>query len=297
MQENELPDYLQLAVINRQSALLRFKGDHDQSDILIQNILARIPVQDIRSHYLYGRLLLSRAENAILRKEFDKATSYFRQWETKTEPPSDYELQVVRLKNTVMGRLSRYQGDFSHAEHCLKTCLELIPTETSRYHIMHYLADVYCELRLAGKAEELLLENIEDLRARGKHRSKAFKRLLLPFAEACLEQRKLKEARAALLEIGVIFDGTHDHDVSDQLDHVRLILGLVRIAYHESRWSEALESSQKALILTQKYKTFSDRNFYIGVIFLFHTVIYFELGQLSESQRAYAATKLYDQGP
>jgi len=162
---------------------------------------------------------------------------------------------------------------------------------------MHHLADVYCELKLAGKAEKLLMKDIENLRVRGKQRSKAFKRLLLPFAEACFEQRKLQEARAALSELGVIFDETYGYDVSDQLDHVRSTLGLVRVAYHESRWSEALESLQKAFDLAQKYKTFSDKNFYIGVILLFHTVIYFELGQLQESQRVYASVMLCDKGP
>ena len=297
MREAGLPDYLRLAIVNRQSVLLRFEGDHDQSDALIQDILSKIPTTDIRSHCLYGCLLLSRTENAILRKEFDKAASYLEQWEAKNDPPSRCELQVVRLKNTVFGRVSRYQGDFTHAEYCLNTCLLTISTETSRYHIMHHLADVYCELRLAGKAEALLTEGIKDLRVRGKQCSKAFRRLLLPLAEACIEQRRFEEARAALLQLSDIFDEIVGHDVSDQLNHVRSILGLVRIAYHESRWSEALESSEKAVILVQKYKTFSDGNFYTGVILLFCTVIYFELRQLSESRSAFASAKLCDKGP
>lgn len=297
LREAGLPDYLRLAIVNRQSVVLRFQGDHDQSDVLIQDILNRIPTTDTRSHCLYGRLLLSRTENALLRKEFDKAASYLVQWEAKNDPPSGCELQVVRLKNTVLGRLSRYQGDFPHARYCLNECLGTIPTETSRYHVLHHLADVYCELGLAGKAEELLTLGIDDLRVRGKQRSRAFRRLLLPFAEACIEQRRFEEARAALLQLDDIFEGIVGHDVPDQLDHVRSILGLVRIAYHESRWSEALESSEKAFVLAQKYKTFSDGNFYIGVILLFHTVIHFELGQLPESRSAFASARLCDQGP
>ena len=82
---------------------------------------------------------------------------------------------MIRLKNTVFGRMSRYLGDFVHAEYCLKDCLMTIPTEASRYHVVHYLADVYCELKLAEKAEELLKEDIEKLKICGKHCSKAFK--------------------------------------------------------------------------------------------------------------------------
>lgn len=295
MQEAGLPDYLRLAICNRQSVVLRFQGDHDQSEFLIQDILDRTPITGIRSYCLYGRLLFSRAENAILRKEFDKAASYLEQWEVKNNPPSEYELQVIRLKNTVFGRVSRYRGEFQHAEYCLNACLMTIPTETSRYHVMRHLADVYFELGRAESVEELLRRDIETVR--GKQRSKAFRRLMLPFADACIEQRRFEEARAALLQLDNIFEGIVGHDVSDQLDHVRSILSLVRIAYYESQWSEALELSAKASVLVQKYKTFSDGNFYIGVILLFRTVIYFELGQLEESREALKQAKLCDQGP
>lgn len=131
---------------------------------------------------------------------------------------------------------------------------------------MPRLADVYCELKLPEKAEELVKKDIEELKTCGKQRSKAFRRLLLPLAEAYIEQRGFKEVRAVLLQLSGIFDGLVGHNVSDQLDHVRSILGLVRVAYHESRWSEALQSSEQALDLVQTYKTFSDGNFYRGVI-------------------------------
>ena len=296
MREAGLPDYLRLAVVNRQSVVLRFEGDHDQSDVLIQDILKRIPTKDIRSHCLYGRLLLSRTENAILRKEFDKAAYYLEQWGVKNNPPSRYEFQVVRLKNTVYGRVSRYLGDFSHACNCLEACL-LTSSTDSRYHVMHHLADVYCELGCAGKAQDLLTNSVENLSARGKQHSKAFRRLLLSLAEAYIQQLRFKEARAALLQLGDIFDGIVGHDVSDQLNHVRSILGQVRIAYSESRWSEALESSEKAFNLAQNYKTFSDGNYYTGIILLFRTVIFSELKQLPESRSAFASAKLCDQGP
>lgn len=113
-------------------------------------------------------------------------------------------------------------------------------------------------------------------------------------AEAHVEQRGFKEARAVLLQLSGIFDKLVGHNVSNQLDHVRSILGLVRVAYHEFQWSEAFQSSEQALDLVQTYKTFLDGNFYKGVIFIFRTVIFFELGQLLKSQRAFASAKLCD---
>jgi len=293
----DLPTHLQLAMVARQSVMLRLKGDHEQSDILIQAVLKSTPIIGIRSHCLLGSLLLSRTENAILRKDFDQAASYLRQWQVKSDQPSQCELQTVRLKNTVFGRVSRYQGDFQHARECLELCLKLTLTETSRYHVMHHLADVYCELELPAKAEELLQVSIEDLKNLSKQRSKAFRRLLLPFAEARIQQQRFEEAGAAFSQLNDIFDEIVDHNVTDQLDHVRSMLGLMRIAYHKSRWSEALESSEKAFLLMQKYKTFSNGNFYIGITLLSRAVISFELGQLQESRKALASAKFYDQGP
>jgi tetratricopeptide (TPR) repeat protein len=211
---------------------------------LIQQILCKISTTDILSHCAYGRLLLSKTENAILRKDLETAASCLREWEAKNVQPSDCDLHVIRLKNTVFGRVSRYQGEFLHAQACLIPCLRAIPKETSRYHVMHHLADVYCELHLPEKAEQLLKDGIEDLKSRGKQCSKAFRCLLLPWAEACLQQRRFEEARAAFSQLGGIFNGIVGHDVPDQLDHVRSIFGQVRISYQESRWSEALEASQ-----------------------------------------------------
>jgi tetratricopeptide (TPR) repeat protein len=290
-----------MEISNRQSISLRFKGDHDQSDVVIQDILKRITIDstDIRSHCSYGRLLLSRTENAILRKEFNKVASYLASWEVKNSPPSGLELQVVRMKNTVIGRVSRYEGQFEHARYCLEECLKTIPSDASRYHVMHHLADVYCELKISGKAENLVLDEVKQLRARGKQHSKPFRRLALPLVEAYIEQRMLEAARTVLQELLNIFNKIASHDVADQLGHVRAMIGLARVCWYESRWSEAHQSLENALSLTGKYKTFSKRNFYIGIIHLFLSVVCFELRQYTEARRTFALATdiLYEQVP
>ena len=190
IQEPGLPDYLRMAIAHRKSISLRLKGDHDRSDVVVQDTLGSIVFNstDIRSYCSYGRLLLSRAENAILRKEFDKAESYLTSWEVKDSPPSGLELQVVRLKNTVIGRVSRYQGRFPHARYCLEECLKALSGDPSRYHVIHHLADVYCELRIPGEAEKLVFDEVMRLRGRGRQRSKAFRHLALPLARPTLSK-------------------------------------------------------------------------------------------------------------
>lgn len=298
----ELPDYLRMAIATRKSILLRLKGDHDQSDVVIQDILGSVVIdsKDIRSHCAYGRLLLSRTENAILRKEFDKAELYLTSWEVKNlRDPSGLELQVVRLKNTVHGRVSRYKGKFEHARYCLEACLKTIPSDASRYHVMHHLGDVYCELGIPKETEKLVLKEIEQLRAHGKQHSKAFRRLALPLAEAYIQQGILEPAKALLGELLVIFEGMVNHDVPDQLGHVRLMIGLARVGWSQARWPEAHQTLEKALVLTENYRTFSKRNFYKGVIYLFLSLVNFELHKYPEARLTLASANdiLYEETP
>ena len=292
-QDTGVPDYLRMAIANQQSISLRLKGDHDQSDVVIQDILKKIVIDstDIRSHCSYGRLLLSRTENAILRKDFNKVASHLADWEVKNSPPSESELQVVRMKNTTIGRVSRYEGQFEHARYCLKECLKTIPSEASRFHVMHHLADVYCELRTPGEAEILVRDEVKQLRARGKQRSRPFRRLSLPLAEAFIEQRTSEAARIVLQELLDIYDAIVSPDVADQLGHVRSMIGLARVCWYESRCSEARRGLESALGLMKKYKTFSERNFYIGVTHVFLSIVQFELRQYPEAQRAHASAK------
>lgn len=288
IQDTGVPDHLRMAIANRQSISLRLQGDHDRSEIMLQNVLEgpAIDPTDIRSHCARGRLLLSRTENAILRKEFAKAASYLATWEVKNSPASGLELQVVRMKNTTVGRVSRYDGQFEHARYCLEECLQTILHDSSRYHVMHHLADVYCELKIPGEAEKLVLGEVKQLRALGKQRSKPFRRLGLPLAEAYIEQGTPQAARIVLRELLDIFDGVVGHDIADQLGHVRAMIGLARVSWHESRWSEAHQILERALGLTRKYGTFSKRNFYIGIIHLFLSVVYFKLSRDWEARLA-----------
>ncbi|CZS92454.1 uncharacterized protein RAG0_03007 [Rhynchosporium agropyri] len=291
LQVPELPDYLRMAVANRESILLRFKGDHDQSDVVIQNILGSNATdwKDMRSYCAYGRLLLSRTENAILRKEFAKAKSYLETWAVKKSEPSLLELQLVRFKNTVFGRLSRYEGDFQHSRHCLEGCLASVIGDSSRYHVMHHLGDVYCELGEPDKVEELVFDDMEQLKARGKQQSKAFRRLALPLAEAYIRQGNFEAAKIIFQELLVTFEGMLNHDVADQLGHVRLLIGLARVSRSQAQWFDTRQILEKALLLTENYNTFSKKNYYKGVIYLFLSLVNFELHKYTKGRLTLAS--------
>jgi hypothetical protein len=114
IQDLKLSGYLRMAIVTRESVRLRFQGDHDQSDVLIRDALKSINIdsEDIRLHYAYGRLLLSRSENAILCNNLSGARKCIENWYLNREYPSILELEVVRLKTTVLTRIDRYKGNF-----------------------------------------------------------------------------------------------------------------------------------------------------------------------------------------
>lgn len=121
----------------------------------------------------------------------------------------------------------------------MEECLKTVSKREPRYHIMHYLADVHYELHNPQGAERLVFDEVEQLRARGKQRLKAFRRLVLPLIKCYILQQKYVEADSALLELLVIYRGTADLDVADQLGHVRSIIGQARVRWFTSQISSA----------------------------------------------------------
>ncbi|OJD21601.1 hypothetical protein ACJ73_07057 [Blastomyces percursus] len=233
IQGSNLPGYLQMAIVAQRSIALRYLGSPGKSDDVIDDVLEKMSPEskDVRSHCSYGRLLLSQAENALLRNEFKEAAHQLTSWMIRWHP-SGLELKVARLKNTALGRVLRYNGDFAAAHRYLKECLKMV-NGSARYHIMHHLADVYCELDKAEEAENLVVDEVSRLRADGKQCSKRFRRLVLPLAEAYIKQGRLEAARSVLQEILEIFKllvGAR-LDVTDQLGHVRSMISLARVSW------------------------------------------------------------------
>ncbi|KEQ68252.1 hypothetical protein M436DRAFT_11014, partial [Aureobasidium namibiae CBS 147.97] len=203
----------------------------------------------IRAHCQRGRLALSPVENALLRELYQEAESALSEWEVRSESPAQLELQVLRMKNTVVGRVSRYKGDLGHAAECLETCLQGVQTEVARYHVAHHLADVYCELKDPKAAERVLEKDINRLQGEGTTASKVTRRLFLPFAEALILQNRWEDAESKLTVLTQAFDQIACPDFSDQLGHVRSIIGLARIAHHNFDYRKTIERTEKALNL------------------------------------------------
>ncbi|OCT52740.1 hypothetical protein CLCR_09568 [Cladophialophora carrionii] len=302
MHQEGLPTYLKLALVHRKSVTLRMNGRSLQSEALILKALESEALNleitaDVRTRCFYGRLLLSNIENAIQQEQFQKALSYLGEIPIRQLSPSALEFQIVRLKSTVHGRLSRYAGDFPHAAECLLLCLETVKNTAGRYHHKHHLADVYCELQSPSEAQNLLNDDIEQLKTTNKRQSKAFRRLQLSFAEACILQKNFQGAESVLKQLEERFRQLSDQDITDQLGHVRSMFGLLRIDCYQRRWLSALERTDKVFNLMQEYQTFSTDSFHKHISLLFRAVILDELGQREQSLAAYQSAKAFKDSP
>jgi tetratricopeptide (TPR) repeat protein len=297
IQGQNLPDFLKLGVLESQSIALRACGDHQESSDLVLNAVRDASFTDIRAHCQQGRLILSLVENMILREKYSEASTLLSSWETKQHPPSRIELQVVRMKNTVIGRISRYKGDFSHAAECLNLCLWGVSTETARYHVKFHLADVYCELQRPEAAEQLLEQDVAQLKKGTVASKRVLRRLLLPLAEALILQSRWEEAESELVILIEMFDEMVCPDASDQLGHIRAIIGLARVAHHRSNYQTTLDRTDEALKLVEHYSTFAENTFYGFFLHSLRASMYRKMEDSSAVGNCLKLSEQFDQQP
>ena len=273
------------------SVSLRSIGRHERSDAVLCEMIreldqnAKAEKNDVRLHCVRARLLLSRTENAIMRKDFNAAQNLFLSWEAQ-DPPSRLEVGLVRMKNTAIGRIWRYMGQFEQARQTFEPCLSGPHTGSAETHIKHHLADVYCELGRPQDAIRLISTDINQLRAGSLKQSKAFRRLALPLAEAYMRIKELQPARDALEESLAVYQSLTEPDVTDQLGHVRAMIGLARIHWYKKEREKADINLRDAMDLANRYVTFTDGCFDIAFIHLFHCLI-----------KRHLAAKLLDSQP
>ncbi|KAH9207678.1 hypothetical protein DL95DRAFT_415430 [Leptodontidium sp. 2 PMI_412] len=290
LHEPELPLYVQFAIVAQKSASLRLQGYHHQSDKLLDKSLNRSidGLGDIRSLCARWRLLLSQAENAILRRDFRQVMECTSVYESPI-PPSALQVEVSRLQQTLVARLNRYRGDFKLAKTGLELCLKLPLNEPSRYYVLHHLGDVLCENGSPQIAIQCMKGEVDRLRSQGKEHSKALRRAMLPLAEAYIMKWTGKDSPIAIAEGEDVakallrtFERIKNLDVSDQLSHVRSMITLARVYWYRGEQDLTRAALKKSLDLTKKYPTFSEECCYTGFIYMFLSAVEFRLQLFEE---------------
>ncbi|KAF2435346.1 hypothetical protein EJ08DRAFT_692604 [Tothia fuscella] len=204
------------------------------------------------------------------------------------------------MKTTAQGRVNRYLGKFKLAQEHFKKCLEA----RSSAHILYHLGDIECELGNEKTVQELLKKELDSC----DPTSKKYRRLSLPCAEALIKIGDTENARKILDKLHASYSRLTTLDITDQLSHVRTVIGFIRLACKASQWREALEKTITALKLAQRYPTFTCGNSHIGVLWLFKSWIHREIAglktsraisdqELEESHEADRIAQEHDQSP
>ena len=289
--------HLQAEIVHRQSVLLRLKGDIYGSKHQIQEFLNHSSRElGLRSHFILGLLHLSQAINHAYDFNFCQAHKEAQKW----KPPSNHtqrHMDVVWDQVYFAGRTLKGQGYFNEAKQFFERCLAIERLyESKRILIKSSLADLYSELdylqskrsnssnpeqRLApkipylDKAEEMLVPEIELLKARGQY-SKGFRRLLLAFIEVEVRRCRIDNAKVLITEILDIYSRLIEPDIVDRLGHVRALIAWARISplsEAEERWSDVLNWNRK-------YNPHEEEVFTCALVYLFICSTRFQLGNI-----------------
>ena len=275
------PPHLRISIARAEGLLLRMAGRVKESENVLQEAITSLHASDTLSQCLIKQLYLSRVENAFQENRFEEAGVWLEkvtlEHESRQRMPA-MELQLLRLKHTVTGRLMQYIGCFEAAEQSFEMCLTICEhaSKDAVCHIVRHIADVRCELGRPDDAQALLEPYIRELRASHRQNTRAYRRLALPLAEALLLNKRYSEAQSVLHEVHGIFRNLDRRDQTDELDHVRSSIGLMRIARASESWDLVLEIATDALQMTEKYASFSSSNFYKGCILRFRAVAQLE---------------------
>jgi len=311
--EDESPPYLQAEMAHQQSNISRLVADFRQSERLIHDYCCRCRdysdrcIPNFYRHFqservskrlnaLYGRLHGSHLENLVQCDTYSLAIEEVDDWRT-SKPSSLMECRVLPSRTITVAKIYRSQGLFTDARPSLESCLRtLLPQDSNRCPLLCSLADVYCDLHLPDKANELITLEIEKERQKVA-KTKSLRRLLVSLIDVDIQRGLYDNALRIVEELQDTFNELSDLDVSDQLLHVRVLVASARICHYSSRFGHALRRWEATLIRVQAYTSFEGEGFTYAIIHLSMSLAHLESGNDREARSAFErAKKIYSRG-
>ncbi|KAL9044405.1 MAG: hypothetical protein Q9214_002455 [Letrouitia sp. 1 TL-2023] len=245
--------YLQACVAQRDCAVGRICGDTERSTLTLSSFAIEDYPHNVdpRMNAELGHLTLQSAINHVPDEELAKAIEELRSWQPlNATSPSTAERIASYHIDLWLGRVFRYQGQFSDSLECLQR--SLLKTnheglfEDVRPQLICDLGDVYCELGHPLKAEYLLEAEMKRLDDRGKRNSTDWYLLQLSQAESLWGQGRLEEAEA-------LCSGIQSFPRLSKLSKLRLFTLFGRISYARGDWSNSRHYWTKALSILSTY--------------------------------------------
>lgn len=288
--------HLRLLLLLRRSVSLRGRGHRTESEAVLKDMRGcwKDYANTDYERYLHGRLLLSKAENAIHANRLEDAQNLLEQCARITEDKviknKTMDCHLQRMRVTAYGRVYRYRGDFDAALTHFEMTMNAPEMDQpegimQKCHALHHLSDVYCELGKPKVAQTRLDPTLTKLRA-GNVNSVAFRRLLQCSVEIAIRTSDILAAEKYLKWLTETFDNMQVVDPADQVGHVYCEIKYAMIDYTTQQEGACrLEGSRQHLLkakrLLNRYETFESDGYYIYFVNQFLDLVHNRLGNPS----------------
>ncbi|EGE01159.1 hypothetical protein TEQG_00211 [Trichophyton equinum CBS 127.97] len=160
--------YLQSYISQRECLPYRITGDLDRANSAIYNPSTgscQFPVE-VKAHAGAGQVAIQRALNCIQAEELTKATDILEAWQPINQAPSPLEEVLLFREYVILGRISRFQGNFVESLESLERSKNLmcrypdLDFSEDRVDLICNLGDTLIELCRPVDAEHYLRTEI-----------------------------------------------------------------------------------------------------------------------------------------
>ena len=246
-------EYLQACIAQRECLLFRISGALDQATCSLAE--ASIPTQpqanlNNKNHAGFGQTIIQRALNHIQVEELALATQVLNMWQPLGEIPSQIEEVVLFRKHLILGKISRFQGNFNvslgHLQRSkgIADKFTTLSVDEDRSDLVYNLADTLQELGDHVNAEHQLRTEI----ARSGHdRTSAQRILKLALAESLFSQGRHEQASALCFEIQTC-------PKTSKIENLRLCIVQAKLCHVHSDWDGALRHWTDAMLAVGRFK-------------------------------------------
>ncbi len=245
-------EYLRSYIAQRECLLCRITGDLDQATYTLGNTSGQGQLQvgaDNKMHAGFGQTIIQRALNHIQVEELAMATKVLDAWQSLCEVPSLIEEIVLFRKHIILGKISRFQGNFkeslAHLEKSKNTADQRkdLFFDEDRSDLVYNLADTLQELDDPVNAERYLRTEIS---RGGQDRTSAGRLLKLALAESLFAQGRHDQADTLCSEIQTF-------PSPSKMEKLRLSVVRAKLCHVNSDWEGAFRHWTDAMLVVGRF--------------------------------------------
>lgn len=243
----------------RESCILRMSGDISGSEralVAFSELASSLDgVENAQKTACYnsicGEIIISRSENLVRDWQLEDARRELSKWSALQQSSESTLEKITALeRDTILGKILKYQGCFEEALLLLESQLEdrSLPFKGSGWYcvLLSNVADLHTELGRPDEAERLLSEKLKIMVRRKTEDISVGRRLRLSLAESFLAMQKYDDAEKVWLQLLKTYETIRRVDYATAVNQFRVLIGLAQVHHVRGRWERALERWQQA---------------------------------------------------